>query len=397
MQLCDYISKHIPLPTIKHKAACESRLEHIYNDIADAFQNYSINNTFISQPQDDEDPPHNITTTAYVARRDTIPPPKVANPQDFLHIPAEMRLYMMRCRTPVQLYRNLTFDNGHTVDVHLWFPNKRYAQRDCKDVFRKIVQWFAFCTSATTVFPARPCSNKLTVYLYMVPQQKRLPKARDTVIDRPHVNGGFSYPCRIKSNVIYIFRQEEWFKVLIHETLHNSPIDFSNANYKDMASSIQKQLYPGVPIDSFALSETYVELWATILNVLIQVYQNTQILKFDANIAKKIFQLFAYEKYWSVIQCIKILKWQGIQYKDLLKGGVYKEGESDVFAYYILKSIVCVFLEDFIGTVSKVHPIQLFGKFILEHGKHAAYTKIIRTTEPYDKYFDDSLRMTVWG
>ena len=49
------------------------------------------------------------------------------------------------------------------------------------------------------------------------------------VLEPININGGVSNVC-VKNSLseIVIFRREEWFKVLIHETFHNYGLDFSD-------------------------------------------------------------------------------------------------------------------------------------------------------------------------
>ena len=48
----------------------------------------------------------------------------------------------------------------------------------------------------------------------------------DKVISASHVNGGLSNICQIDGRIL-VYRKEEWFKVLIHESMHNYGLDFS--------------------------------------------------------------------------------------------------------------------------------------------------------------------------
>lgn len=387
MDLCDYISKHVTLPSSKTPKAMTSRLAPIYNSIASAFST----------------PINTFTSVALIS-----PQPTVVT-KDFQHIPAEMRIYMTRCKRPIQVSRQLVYDSGHEIDVHIWFPNRRAADQDSNNMFHSIWKWFMFCfnNGRDAVINITPCSKKLTVYLYMIPIPKTLPK-RPTLIDRQHVNGGFSYPCKTSPNSIYIFRKEEWFKVLIHETLHTSLMDFSTIQCRNVTTHIHNELFPGVPETQLVISETYVEIWATVLAILIKVYQSTQHMQFTKVVIKQFHSSILYEKYWSMIQTVKVLQHQNLRYQELLHRGqspnlYYREGESNVFSYYILKSIVCVFLEEYISTLpSEDHngtmkKIQFLGKFIVDHGKLAGLLKLFRNIEGFSKYFDSSLRMTIVG
>ena len=61
------------------------------------------------------------------------------------------------------------------------------------------------------------CSDKsFTIYLYLTPFEKFLPECSITVIGPDNVNSGIAYACPENGEIV-IYRQEEWFKVFIHE------------------------------------------------------------------------------------------------------------------------------------------------------------------------------------
>ena len=77
------------------------------------------------------------------------------------------------------------------------------------------------------------------------------------VLGPNNVNTGYTTRCA--NGNITIYRSEEWFKVLIHESMHYLGLDFSIENH-DLKSVF--------PIDTdILLSECYAESWARILNV----------------------------------------------------------------------------------------------------------------------------------
>ena len=73
------------------------------------------------------------------------------------------------------------------------------------------------------------CSKKITIYLYFTKLEKRLPSSNISILDHHNVNTAFTRTCP-KDSEIVVFRKEEWFKVLIHETFHNFGLDFSDMN-----------------------------------------------------------------------------------------------------------------------------------------------------------------------
>jgi hypothetical protein len=315
----------------------------------------------------------------------SIPPDK-----DFSFIPPELRIHVMRCKTPILSSITIHLPSGCKVQVYLWLPyetDRPYQE----SMISKIHHWLLF-------IDPHMCSKNLTIYMYMIDEKKTLPANSSSMIDRKHVNGGFSYPCK-KDNVIYIFRREEWFKVFVHETLHNSVFDFSTKNYDDVQLKIKEGLFPGVDQEYLALSETFVEIWATVFAILVNVYDTTKQPLYTRHIHSMISRCLDFERLWSIIQVIKVLHHQGLTYQELLSGSKYQEGESNVFAYYVLKSIAINQMGDVFDFKNKSLEFNItnLGKLILKNGGKNEFLMFIQEVQSYTKYFDTSLRMSLLG
>jgi hypothetical protein len=63
--------------------------------------------------------------------------------------------------------------------------------------------------------------------LYFTNYLKILPPANGSIIDQEHANTAFTTSCKTNTE-INLFREEEWFKVLVHETFHCMGLDFSS-------------------------------------------------------------------------------------------------------------------------------------------------------------------------
>ena len=109
------------------------------------------------------------------------------------------------------------------------------------------------------------CFQNLYIDIYLTPFKKFLPKNNNDDIYPFNINSGFSSHGCYKNKRIVIFRDEEWFKVLIHEVIHTYNLDFSiNNNYE-----LKNQLKNFYKIDSiYDINETYTESWARILNII---------------------------------------------------------------------------------------------------------------------------------
>jgi hypothetical protein len=107
------------------------------------------------------------------------------------------------------------------------------------------------------------CGTHLTSYIYLTPFKRRLPSfkvekdtgnigsesytdyelyedeySHNNILRPVNVNGGVSDVCKTDATII-VYRKEEWFKVFIHETMHNYGIDFSLLNITNANKRLQ--------------------------------------------------------------------------------------------------------------------------------------------------------------
>lgn len=213
------------------------------------------------------------------------------------------------------------------------------------------------------------CVESLDIYVYLTPFKKQLPANKREVIGPVNANTGYTYRCE-KKNEIVIYREEEWFKVLIHETMHSFGNDFNvlDNDYNTMAELKKLFSLPqGVNIE---LSETYSETWARIMNIAFQTYfKNPPSLQSQtAEQFKNNFYFYLHlESIFSLYQCIKILDFMGVNYQVLVDNSqhskkmmhaFYREN-THVFAYYVLTSILLHNHGDFLSWCIKKNGIGL--------------------------------------
>ena len=214
---------------------------------------------------------------------------------------------------------------------------------------KMIYLWLNICSS----YSSKLCAKTLDIYIYPTPFVKELPNNLTITLGVEHVNTAFTINCSPEGEII-IFRNEEWFKVLIHETFHAYGLDSTTYNKNNLI----KVLSTIFPIDSdYNISEAYAETWARIMN--------SALCSFNALKNKEEFSIFIknmsvnlqLERVFSFYQCNKVLGFMGLTYNNIhepgeknayLRNHLYKEN-THVFAYYILTSI---FLNDYSGFLS---------------------------------------------
>jgi hypothetical protein len=189
----------------------------------------------------------------------------------------------------------------------------------------------------------------LNIYIFLTKLKKNLPENEKEEIGKINVNTGFTVTCEEKSNIV-IYRKEEWYKVFVHETMHNLDLDFSGMDNNNTREFILK-IFP-VKSD-VKLYEAYTDAWAKILNVLITSYltSDRSYKNFKIN-TEKYMNL---ERTHCFFQCIKILHHMGLTYENLYSGDeeskklrkLYKE-QTSILSYYIINAVILNIYQDFL-------------------------------------------------
>jgi hypothetical protein len=287
--------------------------------------------------------------------------------------------------------------------IHMFYPNnsiKSECISTCKKCLIYIYCWLYIANSLAK----NEYSKKLTINITFTDHKKQKPPKRQ-VFDSIHVNTAYTYACREETN-INIFRKEEWFKVLIHETFHSMGLDFVCMDN----SIIEEKIGDLFPVKKYDIRvyETYCEMWAEIINVLFIAFFGSRRKDFNI-IIKKMNKMLAYEAYFSLFQMNKILENYEMNYDDLLSNRkIYREN-TYILSYYILKSIFMCFLNIFIEWCHKNNKdiefnktdtvLREFGSLVERLYKHPIYlqnVERIKQMKSSDKFVNDTMRMSLY-
>lgn len=256
------------------------------------------------------------------------------------YLPKEILRYIETHPSEKVSYRGTT-PIDYNVDFYC-YGNKIPIQRLQHQM--KLVIWWL-----TTIqkYAHRSCAD-LIVSVYLTPLKKELPSrrkikgreggGRDKVLSAINCNTGLSTRCD-RGNTIIVFREEEWFKVFIHESFHYFGLDFAYSQPPSVNTELRKMFCVSPDIQ---LYESYTEFWAEIITMI--VYSN--IHSDDLSI------IIDTEVQHSLGQAKKVLEIQDLTYTDVLAPCTattksYQE-DTNVFAYYVIKTILLYFHEDFI-------------------------------------------------
>lgn len=236
--------------------------------------------------------------------------------------------------------------NNSTIEIHIMYScgEQEDAQQICNELqqeyfekaIHRIYLWLRYAYEYKPVH----CSRNLTIYLYLTDLMKLIPE-NEEVITTKHANTAFTTSCKPTTEIV-LYREEEWFKVLIHETFHCLGLDFSHN--QELSNWTSKQINTLFSTSTeILLFEPYCEINAELFNCIISVFLNEhrEPEPNKSNLITEIENNLYYEKIFSIIQCNKILKLNKITYEDLLNNTSllkqYRE-QTNTFAYYVLKS-----------------------------------------------------------
>lgn len=294
-------------------------LKSLYNIIQQSFKKY--NQLFSHFPKNNDF----IKETNYT--QNNIIYPSDFNDSDF---PFEIISYIRNNIIKQNCYTFVT--NGRKVNVYI--GNTLHSNIDNHLVIEKMLMWLHILSH----YSSHKCSQELSIYLYMTPLKKHLPN-KGEIIDWRHVNSAFTRTCRPNSEIV-IYRQEEWFKVFIHETFHCFGLDFSHLD--ETLNTVNRHMRDifNVNVD-ILLFESYTEFWAELLNSMFFVYLDNPNLRTNYNkFCRTLEQLVNYHRVHCALTMNQILAFQDINYEMMINQKTNYKEKTNVLAYFVIKSLL---------------------------------------------------------
>jgi hypothetical protein len=231
--------------------------------------------------------------------------------------------------------------NGRKITIHLVYEYKEGSRRPAiKKMFADIWHRVYLLIHLLSGYSRTQCSQTLSVYLYLTSLKKTLSDCDgDCIIGEDNANTAFTFACKLK-NEVYLYRKEEWFKVLAHELFHSLGLDFSEYD----CTELEKQIFEIFPVKvDLRLYEAYTELWGELINAMFIAYFSVSNREPEKTV-RKLENLLYQERMFSVYQASKVLTHFGMSYDDLYSKNhhslqSYKE-TTPVLSYYIIKNIL---------------------------------------------------------
>jgi len=212
----------------------------------------------------------------------------------------------------------------------------------------------------------KECSEKLDVYFYMTPFKKERPHhggggddGDGDELSAIHVNTGLTRNCETHGEII-VYRAEEWFKVFIHESMHNFNMDFIDLDLHEANEKLRQAFC--IPHGDILLFESYTEAWARIINIMINTYFNKETTAHAhssdtrTHFIRTVREKLTNNALFHVYQAVKVLDIMNLKYSEITVLTTentevcrkrYKE-ETNVYAYYILGGILSAYALPFV-------------------------------------------------
>lgn len=276
-----------------------------------------------------------------------------------------------------------------TLDF-VFMKNEPYSGFSIKKYIPYLQLWFSLLDYVT---PDDSINETLNIVIYLTKERKVMPESESEILSSNHINSALTYICQ-KHGDIMIYREEEWFKVLLHECMHSYCLDFSNDSQDELNSCLQKKL--PIQINDPHYSETYAEVWAELLNIGIISFSDKWhlfSLRYEFFLQLEIVH--------SISKTNMILSRKGLTIA-LLREKKYFNQETHVYEYHILKTILLYSAGKFFNWCEKNNGSMLipfrgtmisFCKLINDSYEDSSFTADVSTIG--SNFNSKSLRMSI--
>jgi hypothetical protein len=331
-------SKALMSHFIKNKCINHSRPTKKTNAILIKLYNeLRIANAFIQNRKREQGSSFYKLNVTKLSTASQIPKPQQFNATSF---PEEIRRQIDTAISYDLSYTFSLFDREVKIHFLVEDENPELELQKYNDYVDKILTWLYIINE----YGSKKCSKKLTLFIYMTSLNKEIPSSNIHILDQINVNTAFTFTCPVVSEIV-VFRKEEWFKVLMHETFHNFALDFSDMNISEHNKKILRVFDVESEVNLF---EAYTEFWAEIMNAVFCSFYLLKDKDREDEFLSSCEFFINFERTYGFFQMVKTLKFMGLRYKDLyskshestvLRETMYKE-KSNILSYYIITLIL---------------------------------------------------------
>lgn len=184
--------------------------------------------------------------------------------------------------------------------------------------------------------------------IHLIPSPAKKMINENGIMTGANINSGFTY---VNRNEIYIFRKEEFPKVILHELIHHD-LNIHQDEFKKENKEKLRKHFKIAENTTLILNEAMIELWATIFQLAFVSIDYKQDFK----------KLYEMEVLYSLYKCHQIFKIQGeAEWND----------KCNIFSYIIFKTILLVNLNEFIKIYMypEKYDDTILTNFLIKHSK----------------------------
>ena len=343
----DDIKQNDPVHLLSLTKKNNEPLKSIYSNIQNAHLSWNLQN-------------RNIISSNRINTQKCNHLPKMRN---FEYIEDPIKIHIEENSYSANQFEFILGERKYEIFIVLEKLTKEQCIKKVKEILKDTYIWlhvlqnYAKINNTGSDSQDNVCSKTVNIFLYMTSLHKTLPASKLTKLDQNHINTGFTTGCS-EMTEICIFRMEEWFKVLIHESFHNSGLDFIDLKpeYMTEAERQMREMFP-VNVQDLRLYESYCETWGEILNDMFIVFEkhdkNKRTRKKRSRVNSISFNEFSNwlrllsiqlnkEVIFSCMQLNKLLDQHNIGFfemSDKVRAATYSES-TQCFSYFFLKSIL---------------------------------------------------------
>ena len=332
----------------KHSTKTDSILLTLYDDMLNAY-------TYLSTLKKNKKEKYYKLNIKKLLSSHQIIKPRNFNSNSF---PKEIRQSIDDNSSTEILYTFSLFNRN----INLFFIVEESIDRIKIETYNKHIDNIVMWLYILNEYGSKKCSKNFTTYFYFTKLEKKTPDSNIDIIDQIHVNTGFTTTCPVDSEIV-IFREEEWFKVFMHETFHNFALDFSDMNNAVCHRTILNIFNVNSQVNIY---EAYTEFCAEIMNIVFCSFLSLKKKEDEEEFLTNCEFLINFERTYSFFQMVKALDFMGLKYTDLyhkkhestgIRSKLYKEN-TNVLAYYVIKTIMLNNYQSFLSWC-KTHNLSL--------------------------------------
>ena len=170
--------------------------------------------------------------------------------------------------------------------------------------------------------------KSICIYLVLTPLKKYFPK-KDIVISAEHVNSGYTSQDNNGNKLIFIWRHEEFEKVVLHEILHYFDMDCHDINYHNILKDIK----------IIGMKERYYEAYTDFIAIIYHLIYLSLVTCVKIKSLLTLEYTFIENQAQQLNKYFNLGEWTIVPLNPIIQ-------QTSVFSYYILKYMIFKYMQN---------------------------------------------------